>query len=382
MILRGKFMKFLHTADWQWGMKAVQVGGAGERVRAERVKTAERIVRLAREQAVDFILLAGDTFEDNGVERVLIQQAADLLGGAGLPVYLIPGNHDPLVPGSVWEHPSWGSRNNIRILAEEKSVAVPGGLLYPCPVREKFSRKDPTAWIPADSDDEVRIGLAHGSFEGVGGDELELPILRDAASRAGLDYLALGHWHSLSLFSDGAGVSRAAYPGTPEPSRFGERDSGKVLIVEIEAPRSPPRITPLRVGGLIWESQTADVRKPGDLARLRETLEAWPGPEDTLLALKVTGFLGAGEREELVRLREIMGARFLYQDLDLSQLYPSPADETWLSDLPPGVLQETAARLRQLADPGFSGNRPEDATPEVAARALLELYLLSREVSA
>ncbi|MBI5586713.1 MAG: DNA repair exonuclease [Deltaproteobacteria bacterium] len=375
-------MKFLHTADWQLGMKAVQVGGAGERVRTERLKTASRIVELAREQAVDFILLAGDTFEDNAVERVLIQQSADLLGGAGLPVYLIPGNHDPLVPGSVWEHPSWVSGTNVQILSEEKPVPVPGGLLYPCPVREKFSRKDPTAWIPAESAAAIRIGLAHGSCEGVGGDDLEMPIPRDAASRAGLDYLALGHWHSLAFFPDGSGVNRAAYPGTPEPSRFGERESGKVLIVEIEAPKSPPRITPLHVGGLIWEVQEAEIRKPGDLAGLRATIETRPRPEDTLLILRVTGFLEAGEQQELVRLKEIIDARFLYRDLDLSRLHPSPEDETWISALPPGVLQETAARVRQLADPGFGGTRPEGATPEIAAQALMELYLLSREVSA
>lgn len=374
-------MKFLHTADWQLGMKAVQVGGAGERVRAERFKTAERIIRLARDQAVDFILLAGDTFEDNGIERVLIQQVTDLLGGTGIPVYLIPGNHDPFVPGSVWEHPAWGSRENIRILAEEKPVAVPGGTLYPCPIRDKFSRRDPTAWIPA-AEDGIHIGLAHGSFEGVGGDDLELPIPRDGASRAGLDYLALGHWHSQALFQDGTGTTRTAYPGTPEPSRFGERDSGNVLIVEIESPKSPPRITPFRVGALIWETQTADIRNAGDLARLRETIEAWPRPGDTLLTLKVAGFLEAGDQGELVRLKEIMGARFLYQDLDLSQLYPSPSDETWLTDLPPGVLQETAARLRQWADPGYSGTRPEGADPQIAAQALIELYLLSREVPA
>jgi DNA repair exonuclease SbcCD nuclease subunit len=302
-------MKFLHTADWQLGMKAVQVGGAGERVRAERLKTAERIVRLAREQAVDFILLAGDTFEDNAVERILIQQAADLLGGAGLPVYLIPGNHDPLVPGSVWEHPSWGSRPNILILTEEKPVAVPGGRLYPCPVREKFSRKDPTAWIPAESVSEIRIGLAHGSFEGVGGDDLELPIPRNAVSRAGLDYLALGHWHSLALFPDGNGITRTAYPGTPEPSRFGERDSGKVLIVEIESPQSPPRITPMNVGGLIWEVQAADIRKPGDLARFKEKIEGWPRPEDTLLTLKVYLSLVPLSGEVLADIRTSLGAQ-------------------------------------------------------------------------
>ena len=42
-------MKFLHTADWQLGMKAVQVGGAWYEVRAERLKTAERIIHLAGE---------------------------------------------------------------------------------------------------------------------------------------------------------------------------------------------------------------------------------------------------------------------------------------------------------------------------------------------
>lgn len=374
-------MKFLHTADWQLGMKAVQVGGAGERVRAERLKTVERIVRLARDEAVDFILLAGDTFEDNAVERVLIQRAVDLLGGAGLPVYLIPGNHDPMVPGSVWEHPSWGSRMNIQILSEEKPVAVPGGVLYPCPVREKFSRKDPTAWIPVESTSEIRIGLAHGSFEGVGGDDLELPIPRDAVSRAGLDYLALGHWHSLALFPDGTGAGRAAYPGTPEPSRFGERDSGKVLIVEIEAPQSPPRITPVNVGGLTWEVLEADLRKEGDLNRLKEKIESFPQPENTLLALKLSGFIRAGEQGDLVHLQEITSARFLFQDVDLSQLHPSPEDETWISDLPPGILQETAARLRRLSDPGFSGTRPDGASPEVAAQALMELYLLSKGVA-
>ena len=152
--------------------------------------------------------------------------------------------------------------------------------------------------------------------------------------------------------------------------------------VEIESPQSPPRITPFVVGGLIWETQTVPIRNRGDLARLRETIESWPRPEDTLLALKVSGFLEAGEQEVLVRLKEIMAARCLFQDLDLSALYPSPADEAWLSDIPPGVLQETAARLRQWADPGFNGIRPEGADPEVAARALMELYLLSREVPA
>jgi len=37
-------------------------------------------------------------------------------------------------------------------------------------------------------------------------------------------------------------------------------------------------------------------------------------------------------------------------------------------------MRESGARLRDLADPAYAGRRPEGATPEVAARALLELY--------
>ena len=70
-------MRFLHTADWQIGMKASHVGEAGTRIREERLAAATRVVRAARDAGADFILIAGDTFEDNGVDRVLVQKVAD-----------------------------------------------------------------------------------------------------------------------------------------------------------------------------------------------------------------------------------------------------------------------------------------------------------------
>ena len=70
-------MRFLHTADWQIGMKASHVGEAGTRVRDERVAAARRVVEAARGAGAEFILVAGDTFEDNGVDRVLVQKVTD-----------------------------------------------------------------------------------------------------------------------------------------------------------------------------------------------------------------------------------------------------------------------------------------------------------------
>jgi len=227
-------MRFIHTADWQVGMKASHVGTAAARVREARLSSAVRVGDIARERHADFILIAGDMFDDNGVDRILIQKIADILAGYHLPVYIIPGNHDPFVPGSVWEHPAWRTSDSIHVLKEKTAVDIPGGKLFPCPALEKQSTGDPTLWIPCE-DGNIRIGLAHGTVEGVRQDEPDYPIPRNAAELRGLDYLALGHWHSYASYPGEDGIVRMTYSGTHEQTKFGERDSGNVLFVEISA---------------------------------------------------------------------------------------------------------------------------------------------------
>ena len=71
-------MRFLHTADWQIGMKANHVGEAANQVREERLFAAHRVIETAKAKGVDFILIAGDIFEDNAVERLLVRAKAAL----------------------------------------------------------------------------------------------------------------------------------------------------------------------------------------------------------------------------------------------------------------------------------------------------------------
>lgn len=369
-------MRFLHTADWQIGMKAAHVGEAGARVRDERLAAARRVVEVARNAQGEFILIAGDTFEDNGVDRVLVQKVADILAGFGGPVYVIPGNHDPLVPGSVWEHPAWKASDNLRVLREEQPVEVPGGTLYPCPARAKRSGRDPTAWIVPEEGRGIRIGLAHGTVEGVHQEEPDYPVQRDAAVRAGLDYLALGHWHSTTSYPGPDGAVRMAYAGTHETTKFGERDSGNALIVEVAPAGASPVITPLRTGGLSWRVVEEELRARGDVTRIRERIEAIENPASMLVELRIGGLLPAADRDEMIRLQEILASRFLWGRLESSRLRASPEDESWVAGLPAGVLRDAATRLRALADPAYGGQRPEDVSPEVASRALLELYAL------
>ena len=374
-------MRFLHTADCQLGIKAAHVGKEGGRVREERILTLKRIAEAAQTHSVDFVLIAGDTFEDNGVDRALVQRVADILSNFAVSVYVLPGNHDPLVPGSVWDHPVWRSIGKVTVLREETPIEVPGGFLYPCPVKEKHSDKDPTAWINASEIKEIRIGVAHGTVEGIQQEELDYPIPRDAAVRAGLDYLALGHWHSMATYPAPDGAVRMAYSGTHEATKFGERDSGNVLIVDIPSAGTPPRVTPVRTGNLSWTTIQRAIRESGDLMRIRSQIESMENPTSTLIELHISGLMFAEDRDEINRIQEILNSRFLFNHVDTPMVRPSPEDENWVTNLPHGTLRNTATRLRELADPQFHGERPEGATTEVASRALLELYALVTEVS-
>ncbi len=374
-------VRFIHTADWQIGMKAAHVGAVAEQVRAARLESARRVVTVASEHNADFMIVAGDTFEDNAVERVLVQRIADILGSFSGPVFIIPGNHDPLVPGSVWDHASWQQHANLHLLAKAEPLEWNAVRLYPCPLFEKHSLKDPTHWIDARDSDRIAIGVAHGTVEGVSQSEVDYPIARVAASRAGLDYLALGHWHSVATYEQDNGDVRTAYSGTHETTKFGERNSGNVLLVEIAARGSAPNLTPIRTGGLLWLVIEREIAAAGDLSQLRAELEAMSDASRTLVDIRPRGLLSQEDEAELDRLDEIVQARFLFGRLDASGLLPRPDDDGWLADVPVGVMRAVAQRLQTLSNPAATEDRPDFAKPEVAARSLLELYRMIRETA-
>jgi DNA repair exonuclease SbcCD nuclease subunit len=342
-------MRFLHSADWQIGMKAAHLGEAAPAVRGMRLDAAREVIRAASKHAVDLLLIAGDTFEDNGVSRRSVEQAASILGSAPCPVYLIPGNHDPLGAGSVWEHPVWNDAANVHVLREAAPVDLGEAILYPCPLRERWSNNDPTAWIPRDlAPDRIHIGLAHGTIAGLPDLERSHPI----AAEHGLDYLALGHWHSTALHG------RTVYCGTPEPSRFGERDSGNALLVEIAAPHAAPRITRVSTGRLRWISHE------GSIADLLAAVGPLNSKETSLVHCHATGWLTQDQQADLERLQRLLRDGFLFARLDTSQLLPVPGDDRWIEELPPGYLREAATRLVERRD-------------EIGTQALMELYGLS-----
>ena len=364
-------MKFIHTSDWQIGMKAESIGRMAERVREERLDAAKRVVQTALDNGAEMIVLTGDLFEDNAVDRLLVRKIGEILRAFSAPVYIIPGNHDPLMPGSVWEHSVWKEASNIIIFDKAEPLELDDCILFPCPLHEKYSTKNPTSWINAKDSIKTAIGLAHGNVEGIPNGEPDFPIPRDAAKQLGLDYLALGHWHSYSRYEADDGVCRMAYSGTHETTKFGERDSGNVILVEIAQRDSPPKLTQIKTGRLDWRTLEHTVDQPKSLEAVISELGKLDQPDATLLRVFIGGILFPEDRHSLVRIEELLGSRFLFGSLDTSSLIPAPDGEGWIESLASGSFREAAVKLRSLA--------AQSANPEervVATQALLQLFEL------
>lgn len=375
-------MKLLHTADWHLGAGMSSARDRAAEARAARVRAAERVAELAREHEVELVLVAGDFFDNHDVDDGVVQRALEVLERmAPTPVLLIPGNHDMHAPGGVWERASWRPPEHVRLLLEREAVEVAGALVYPCPITQKRSRRDPTAWIPrraAEEAEVVRIGLAHGGLE-VGGWESNFPIAPDRAETAELDYLALGDWHGHRV--DGP---RTAYPGAVEPTKFGETEAGQVLLVEIEGAGAVPVLTPLPTGILTWRALDAEIRDETDVEALAARVAALGPAEELLLRLeaRLAGAVEPGTASALAALlEELEGSCFLFEaEVDEAALLGGGAP-----DLPEGLLREADETLGGLLD----GRIPESEMlrslaalpPEVLAEARSLLHQVAKEAA-
>ncbi len=373
-------IRFIHTADWQMGAKFSHLGNRASQTRSTRLTTARRITRLAEERRVDFMLIAGDLFEHHAVGSETIEGVVEALAQTRVPAVILPGNHDPVTRGGIWNRRRWEARpDHIRVLTEASAVILDGVALYPCPLTQKRSRRDPTAWIPDEDDHSaqlIRVGVAHGSLDILGKD-LNFPIHPERARMARLDYLALGDWHSLYEHDE-----RTFYSGTPEPTAFDERDSGHVLEVEIARPGAVPEVRRHRVNSLTWRTLEHDVSADPELDILSGWVSDLESPETTLLRVHLTG---AVDVETTVRTEgmaeELTGRLYHLEVREDLQLTPSGGDSA--ARFPAGPVAQTGDDLMAIASgrvPSGTGRRFADRDPEVVRRALQLLHAAAMEV--
>src|SRR5277367_3694860 len=115
----GIAMRFVHSADWQLGMtRHFLAGEAQPRYSADRRDAVSGLGSLTADVGAEFVVVAGDVFEHNQIAPQVISQSLEAMRTIGIPVYLLPGNHDPLDASSVYTSALFGAEcpANVKVL--------------------------------------------------------------------------------------------------------------------------------------------------------------------------------------------------------------------------------------------------------------------------
>lgn len=309
-------MKLLHTSDWHVG-KLLR----GESRSDEHRAVLAELVALARAEAVDLVLVAGDVFESAApspeAQGIVLQALLDLRA-TGAKVVLIAGNHDnaaqldawapvlaevgitvvgrPARPdaGGVLEHTTTtGERAVVAMLpfCSQRGIVRAAELMGQSAVEHRQAYAERLngvigALTARFGTDTVNVFVGHCMVRGarLGGGERDAQVTEeyavDASAFPAAHYVALGHLHLAQQMPSGTPVW---YSGSPIQVDFGEQGDAKhALLVEV-TPTTPAQVRKVRlaagatlrtVEGTLAELEALDVGDAFLRVRVHEPVRA------------------------------------------------------------------------------------------------------------
>jgi DNA repair exonuclease SbcCD nuclease subunit len=287
---------FLHSSDWQLGMMRRFLGPDGQaRWGQSRLDAVARIGEVAERTGAAFVVVTGDVFEHNQVERQTILRACEALKRIPVPVVLLPGNHDALEPGSLWTSSQWQAHapGNVVVLTDTRPLEiVPGVEIVGAPWRSRRPLSDPAAPGYADLTPAAagtrRILLAHGQLTSLSGGMSDVPTIDQAALEAAVadgrvQYVGLGDRHSMTRVTD-----RIWFSGTQEVTSPEEDAPGNVLKVTLS---DGIDVEPVRVGAWHMVDHRVELFDEEALQALEDWFAELPDKERTYVRLAGDGSL-------------------------------------------------------------------------------------------
>lgn len=304
--------RFLHTSDWQLGVTRQFLDADSQaRWAAARFEGIRNLGRIAREERCEFIVVAGDIFESNQVDRRTVLKACEAMAGIAVPIYLLPANHDPLDAGSVFSSKPWRDRKPAHVHV----LDVPGNSLEVRPgievVGAPWTSKRPlTDLVAAAALDlqpalgALRVMVGHGAVDQLSPDRDNPAVIQVAEAEKALQegryqYLALGDRHSFTCVGNSG---RIFYSGTHEAYDFDEVDPGKVLIVDLST--EGVSATPRQNGVWRFQVHEAQISTAEDVEALSRHLDAIADKDRTILKLGLVGTLCIQAHARLEEIEE------------------------------------------------------------------------------
>lgn len=374
-------LTFIHAADLHLGapfrgLRALSPAWA-DRLIGAIPRAWDRIVDEAVSRSVDFVVVAGDIFDDAGASYADYRRffaGIERLGAAGIPAYLCTGNHDPYV---LWQQDFFALPENAVMLAADR----PGFVLHErdgeplCIIGGRGFLN--SVW----SDDRsIAHGVTRAAAErelgphaaaapfGVGVlhtglhlDPRKAPADPQELLRAGFDYWALGHIHRRWI--DSEENPRIAFSGCIQARDVKETGQRGISVVTLTE-GAPNQVEFVPTADVVWERLSVDVSAcdtipaiADEISRAQFAASGRVRCEDMVFRVALTG--ATPLHDMLARPDVIEDVRATVNDayapffIDvLANETTRPVDRDALREegLFPAVLLQTAAALRDDRD--------------------------------
>ncbi|MCZ6601718.1 MAG: DNA repair exonuclease, partial [Planctomycetota bacterium] len=254
-------VKILHTSDLHLDSRFVGISDRAVRARrrGEHCQVIRRIVNLATSESVDLILIVGDLFDETTYQLETISYLVDEFRRfQPKQVFIAPGLVDAHHSQSPYALFDWGENVHIFESSEFSSVSIPelGVKVHGIAPDREHLEANFLENLRADGDESIQIGMLFGSnVDRVpGGAETPFPFSDEDVKSTGLDYLALGGYHSYQRFGSN---TVACYSGMPEPTGFDEL--GEKCVVLAEVSREKVQVSPRNISGLVFHELDVDI---------------------------------------------------------------------------------------------------------------------------
>lgn len=244
-------MRFIHAADLHIdsplrGLNRFE-GAPVTRLRGATRQALTRLVDLALDEEVDFVLIAGDLYDRDWQDfhtGLFVREQMVRLGRAGVKVFIVQGNHD--AQGVISRQLPWpdnvkvfSSRSAETVKLDDLRVAIHGHSFPDREVPEDLVPAYPMA-VPG----YVNIGLLHTSLTGAEGHDTYAPTSLDTLRSKGYDYWALGHVHARQVVCD---EPRVVYPGNLQGRHARETGPKGCELVSVAGGKLEATFVPLDV---------------------------------------------------------------------------------------------------------------------------------------
>lgn len=348
--------RFIHTGDIHLDSPlkglAGQQGAAADRIRSATRAAFANLVDYAIEEAVSFFIIAGDLYDGDWRDyQTGLFFAAQMgrLSKAGIPVFLLYGNHDAesqinkrlALPDHVR---AFSFRKPETFELKDLRVALHG---------QSFRQRDITENLvpvyPAPVEGAFNIGVLHTGLGGMEGHANYAPCSLDDLVNKGYDYWALAHVHRGAILHRHPHV---VFCGNLQGRHMRETGAKSASLVTVEDGQVAD-IAPVEVDVVRWMHVAVpvdDISSAGEVIdRLTQVIEeSVNNAAGRLIACRIELTGRTGLHDYLLSSRKQLDAEARAAALTFGD------EAAWIERL---VISTEAAAGRRAGD---GGNAPDD----------------------